>query len=67
MQKCSASTDHRGQEGPERHTALRGLARLLAQQSARHFLAQKAILEPSSPGDQDCNVSRSLDSTTRPV
>ena len=41
MRKRSASTDHKGQEGPEPHTALRVLARLLGRQAARHFLADR--------------------------
>ncbi len=67
MRKRPVSSDNQGREDPEPHTALRALARLLARQAARHFLAQKAILEPSSPGDQDCNASRSSDSTTKPT
>ena len=51
----------------EPNQVLPALARLLARQSARHCLAQKAIPDPSSPGGQDCDASRSLDSTTKPA
>jgi hypothetical protein len=51
----------------EPNQVLPALARLLARQAARHFLAQKAIPEPSSPGDRDCNATRSSDSTTKPA
>jgi hypothetical protein len=67
MPKRSASTEHKGQDGPEPHTALRALARLLGRQAARQLLAEKANLESSSLGDQDCNASRSLDSMTKPA
>ena len=41
MRKRSAPTDHKGQEGPEPHTALRALARLLGRQAAREVVAQR--------------------------
>ena len=67
MRKRRVSSDNQGREGQEPHTALRALARLLGRQAARQFLAQTEILQLSSPGDRDCNASRSSDSTTRPT
>ncbi len=51
----------------EPNQALLTLARLLGRQVARQLLAEKGMQDPTSPGDQDCNATRSSDSTTKPT
>ena len=65
MQKRSASTDHKGQEYPEPHTALPALAQLLGRQAARQFLAERVTQAPASPVSPARNASRSSDPTTK--
>ncbi len=64
MRKRSASTDHKGQEGPEPHTALRALARLLGRQAARQYLAEKGMQDPASPLNQARNIFPTSNSST---
>lgn len=67
MRNRSASTDHKRQEGPEPHTALRALARLLGRQAVCQLPTEKGMQDLALPVDQDRNASRSSDTTTKPA
>ncbi len=49
----------------EPNQALLTLARLLGRQAARQLLAEKVMQDLALPVNQDCNGSRSSDTTTK--
>lgn len=67
MRKRSAAIHHKGQEGPEPHTALWALARLLGRQAACQLPTEKGMQDLALPVNQDRNASRSSDTTTKPA